>query len=337
MGSLSNSQFNFVLCKEGDKLITNEPARVDLNNAKFHLDRVDSRLKLSAAPVVIDYRAESMFRAMAEQTLASQFFSGFASKRLTIQTGDWSLDYAENCVRQLQLSGGTQVTIELFPVFHLQKLFDKKTIWSSYLSYEEKAPAKPAISMNRAINRMRVEIMRHILGSGLEQQFFLSWLNRYGSDSQGIKTRTLDSEDADSTQHSFPDEYTRAVLDVFAESNDLEKDLCPPFLTEKTWRPLLTGKPFWGYLGPNCYNYLKQLGFELYEELIDYSYDADPNPETRFEKYLSELDRLIEVLSPERWPDRRHIIASKIEHNRSLAKRLAQTPQAPTASREVTI
>lgn len=84
-----------------------------------------------------------------------------------------------------------------------------------------------------------------------------------------------------------------------------------PFITEKTVLPMLYKKPFVTLSHSNWNKYLRNLGFELFEEIIDYSYDSIDNLEDRADKMVQNLlplvgqnyDKLYQKLLP------------KLEHN----------------------
>lgn len=63
------------------------------------------------------------------------------------------------------------------------------------------------------------------------------------------------------------------------------------FISEKTYKNLLIGQPFIS-VGPLYHNQqLKNLGFELYEEIFDYSYDSSMDTEKRVVGMVENLNR----------------------------------------------
>jgi hypothetical protein len=89
-------------------------------------------------------------------------------------------------------------------------------------------------------------------------------------------------------QELIPLEYYQTNCDLVLEST-----IDTLFITEKTWKPIVFKKPFlvWGSQGLHAK--LKDLGFELYDELFDYSFDGgvfDPN--------WRRLGRLCESIKP---------------------------------------
>jgi len=67
-------------------------------------------------------------------------------------------------------------------------------------------------------------------------------------------------------QHEYPRYYLNYCVDIVSESN-----WAANFYTEKTIKNLVIGKPFIICGAPNANRYLKQMGFELFEEVFDYS------------------------------------------------------------------
>lgn len=83
--------------------------------------------------------------------------------------------------------------------------------------------------------------------------------------------KLLDEMDKDSDlgkQFRIPNKYFESFIDIVNETS-----IEIPFITEKTWKPLLLGRPF---IVNGCMGYhhlLKKLGFELYDEIFDYEFD----------------------------------------------------------------
>jgi hypothetical protein len=69
-------------------------------------------------------------------------------------------------------------------------------------------------------------------------------------------------------QELVPLEYYQTNCDIVLEST-----IETLFITEKTWKPIVFQKPFLVWGGQGIHAKLKDLGFELYDELFDYSFD----------------------------------------------------------------
>lgn len=81
--------------------------------------------------------------------------------------------------------------------------------------------------------------------------------------------------------------YDRAFCDLVVES--VTGDI---FWTEKTVRPIMLGKPFFIIGAPGINTSLKDYGFQLYDELFDYSEDNNPNVEHRISCIVHQLKSL---------------------------------------------
>lgn len=106
-------------------------------------------------------------------------------------------------------------------------------------------------------------------------------------------------------------QYHECFLNVIAESSPSGL-----FVTEKTIKPIVWMKPFI-ILGCQGYNkFLKRkLGFELFEEFIDYSFDNEEDLETRIELFVKEVDRL-SYMSLSAMQTMYKKILPKLQHNK---------------------
>ena len=131
-------------------------------------------------------------------------------------------------------------------------------------------------------------------------------------------TKILDigfSESRD--QSTLPTEYYESFFQLVSET-------CPrtKFITEKTVTPLLVGKPFLVAGAPGLHKLLKDLGFELYDELFDYSFDDIVDTAHRFNK-ICEIIKPITNLSLDQCRSLHSKIQDKIIHNRTRVVELA--------------
>ena len=115
----------------------------------------------------------------------------------------------------------------------------------------------------------------------------------------------------DAFQMCVPLEYVQSCADLVTESfvgDSLS-------YTEKTWKPIALKKPFLLMSGKNAYKYLKVMGYELYDELFDYSFD-DKDFNTRFSSIIDQVKTLCKISTKEfaeQISDEK--IKSKIEYN----------------------
>jgi hypothetical protein len=103
-----------------------------------------------------------------------------------------------------------------------------------------------------------------------------------------------------------PDVFKKSLFSVISESNTE----CL-FITEKTWVAVYNQRPFLIYGAPNTHRYLEQLGFKLFDEIIDYSFDKEPDDDIRAQMFMHEVKKLtsydISYL--------KELLQSKVMHN----------------------
>ena len=67
------------------------------------------------------------------------------------------------------------------------------------------------------------------------------------------------------------------------------------FITEKTWKPVAAGVPFLMFGNPGTMSFLKTLGVDTYDDVIDHAYyDNEPDWRIRLTKIHTVLDNLID-------------------------------------------
>lgn len=116
--------------------------------------------------------------------------------------------------------------------------------------------------------------------------------------------------------YSFiPDSFNNTLLDIVCETYNHDNEKY--FFTEKTWRPILWGKPFLiaGVAGIN--KELKSMGFELYDEIIDYSFDNETDVNKRMEMIALQIATLCKS-NFDLNKIYRNLLYPKINYNRKL-------------------
>lgn len=118
-------------------------------------------------------------------------------------------------------------------------------------------------------------------------------------------------------QGFFPLAYYKSFFQLVSETTDRAI-----FITEKTIAPLLLGKPFLiaGCAGSN--KFIKDLGFELYDELFDYSFDNIENTELRYNQMCLGMKRIVSTPLQDLGKVQ-DTIKDKILYNRNHAIKLA--------------
>jgi hypothetical protein len=67
------------------------------------------------------------------------------------------------------------------------------------------------------------------------------------------------------------------------------------FITEKTWKPILSGQLFLVLGNQGILSELRRLGFDVFDDIIDHSYDFETDARTRLNKMHAELDRIVDL------------------------------------------
>lgn len=122
------------------------------------------------------------------------------------------------------------------------------------------------------------------------------------------KKKILDIESYNTINyiHSYPlkcyiNSNWSIVLECFSSYDD-------GYLTEKTFLPILFKRPFIVFGGIKTNKLLKDLGFDIFEDLIDYSFD-NGDLENRVDLFIKEVNKLTSTYYPD----------DKLKHNFKVA------------------
>lgn len=103
-----------------------------------------------------------------------------------------------------------------------------------------------------------------------------------------------------------PNEYFKAAIDLISETS-----IKYIFYTEKLVRALMYRKVFLVYGACNYHHTLEKYGFKMYRELIDYSFDKEPDDRKRATMLVEQIKKLNNLEYSEIY----NICKSNIEHN----------------------
>lgn len=92
-----------------------------------------------------------------------------------------------------------------------------------------------------------------------------------------------------------------------------DKEVC---YTEKTWRAIQLPRPMLVFGSQHAIKHLRQWGFDVFDEVIDHSYDNEPDPRVRQQLILQQLVKPINY-DPV-------LFEQKAQHNRNLLKAYQQ-------------
>ncbi len=114
-------------------------------------------------------------------------------------------------------------------------------------------------------------------------------------------------------QNAIPTQFRHSFMQLVAES---ESHLF--FISEKTVVPLLMNKPFLVVGSKNFHKNLQELGFLLYDEIFDYSFDSIDDDNERTEQLILNINQL-QHRTKEELQELTNQIRPKLLHNRKLA------------------
>lgn len=100
-----------------------------------------------------------------------------------------------------------------------------------------------------------------------------------------LPNQHLSSASADYNNQDYASSCMEIVLETLFDDTRLH-------LTEKTLRPIACGKPFMLAATPGSLQYLRDYGFETFEEYIDESYDSIIDPYKRLTAITDEMQRI---------------------------------------------
>ena len=113
-----------------------------------------------------------------------------------------------------------------------------------------------------------------------------------------------------SREESVPLEYIESCIDLVTEAYCISAGTV---LTEKAYKPMLYKKPFI-ILGPRyIHQAFKNMGFKLYDELFDYSFDDKPYKE-RLDSVITQIKGILKIPTSE-LIDRCKSLSEKREYN----------------------
>ena len=114
-----------------------------------------------------------------------------------------------------------------------------------------------------------------------------------------------------------PEEFLKSAVSLFCET----QTVLTSHLTEKTIKNLYYKKPFLGFACKGYYKFLKDNGFELYDELFDYSFD-NFEYENRLNSFINESKKILEMSLPELL-NKISNLKEKIEYNYQNSKKIS--------------
>lgn len=116
-----------------------------------------------------------------------------------------------------------------------------------------------------------------------------------------LPDRVVELPTADNSSHhacsNIPFSFMNsAAFHIVSETEFLEAGKLR--MTEKTFKPVLAGRPFLMVGVPGVMQYLEDRKFDLLSDYVDHSYDDEKNPELRLRMIVKEIGRLRDVEAP---------------------------------------
>lgn len=137
------------------------------------------------------------------------------------------------------------------------------------------------ISYNRKAHNHRCMLIDQFAKFSLIDKNLISWQDPnidYKFKHFKLKPLIIDQPDAlpysSMDSHLIPPIHYKAFCNIIAESSTSD----PIFITEKTAKALATGDIFLVLGARNFHRELEKMGFELYTEIFDYSFDSKDTP-----------------------------------------------------------
>ncbi len=147
------------------------------------------------------------------------------------------------------------------------------------------------LNLNNTDKCHRIAMMDHLAKHNLINDGLISWnsissfkhMNYYKTTNWVPELMTIDHDfrtlvknnNYETIQHRYnTDFYIKNINKFFIELvTESEENTDLIRFSEKTWKPILYGKPFITLSGKNYHSTLKKLGFYLYDEIINYDFD----------------------------------------------------------------
>lgn len=232
-------------------------------------------------------------------------------------------EYGNNVIPIMYPYGLLNRTIKRFKHQNLDSLADIK-------------PTKKFVCLNNKAKIERAYFLGNLITDNIDVNY--SWLacdydDLSSSDMLAEKFPNIDFNEkvfldvetvSNSNQDIVFDKYAEALIDISPETNATYNSRT--VYSEKTWKPILLKKPYFGIATMGYYEWLRDHGFELYDELFDYSFDGIENNYERYDAQLSEIRR-INDLEFEELMELMRQIEPKLEYNKQHALKEKAVPE----------
>jgi hypothetical protein len=183
-----------------------------------------------------------------------------------------------------------------FEIYHYPVVFFINTIntYKDIIQEVAEHPLKYKIcSFNNYGHYYRCMLIDRLQRDNLiNENNLISWQNKKVDQSykfNWFEPRQILIDDFQESQfnvHKHPS-YDNTFLQLITETSNEHY-----FITEKTVKPLILGRPFLVYSKPGYNHMLQDMGFELYTEIIDYSFDLENDRVNHCEGLVEQLCKI---------------------------------------------
>ena len=227
----------------------------------------------------------------------------------------------------------SHVNIHYWPAFWfsmtLTRLLVSPNYWSNNsiclyiddMRVSEKTPIKyPYISMTKLPKPHRATMMDMLAKHDIIDKGVVIWrelTNNYQFEYWDQQILLRDQVDGFKNQEILPLEYALSFMQIVPETDNTAFGI-----SEKTAMPLFFNKPFLVAGSMNFHKKLQELGFKLYDELFDYSFDSEPDTKIRYDLIAQNVKRYTDK-SPIELKEIYDSVFEKCMYNKRVAMRLA--------------
>ena len=158
--------------------------------------------------------------------------------------------------------------------------------------------------------------LRHLSGTKeIFERIFERGNTIFAEEHKVLKDRVPYSNVVDTLEQSIIDSKISIVIETYFDENRAVA------YSEKTFRQLQMPRPFVLFCAQHAVSHLRKLGFDVYDDLVDHSYDSEPFEITRQVKMLDVVDHFKNVVYTQ------SMLADfkqRAEHNQAVLDHLKQ-------------
>jgi hypothetical protein len=108
-------------------------------------------------------------------------------------------------------------------------------------------------------------------------------------------------DDMDKFESNACPTYQTCYIDYLPESRTENT-----FISEKTWKPIFSGQLFLILGSVGTIEYLRAIGVDVFDDIVDHAYDQEPNLETKIAMLMTAITNLLAQDLDQIWTDTYH-------------------------------